>query len=169
MYYHILLYQIKGWSYLHFIGNLLSSRQYFSQRHCPQHIPQGGGGQQPGGPAVVVHVGHGVDGVLHLVVHDGVDEHRHRVLGQDLNILLIEKVEREEEGRNLPPTTHPPITNHNNFLRPISQDWGGQSRKFKWDGLSSYFLSLILICVVIIILISCSKLGILHIKSNVSV
>ena len=49
-----------------------------------QHVPQGGGGQKPGGAAKVVHVGHGVDGVLHLVVHDPIDKHRHRVLGQDL-------------------------------------------------------------------------------------
>ena len=59
-------------------------RQDFSESHCAQHISQGGGGQQPGGPAVVVHVGHGVDGVLHLVVHDGIDEHCHAVLREDL-------------------------------------------------------------------------------------
>ena len=46
--------------------------------------PKRGGRQQPGRAAVVVHVGHGVDGVGHLVVHDGVDKHCHRVLGQDL-------------------------------------------------------------------------------------
>ena len=46
--------------------------------------PKGGGSQEPGGAAVVVHVGHGVDGVGHLVVHDGVDKHRHRVFSQDL-------------------------------------------------------------------------------------
>ena len=51
-----------------------------------QHVPQRGGGQQPGGAAVVVHVGHGVNGVLHLVVHDGVHKHRHAVLGQDLQL-----------------------------------------------------------------------------------
>ena len=49
-----------------------------------QHIPQSGGGQQPGGPAVVVHVGHRTGCVPDLVVHDGVHEHRHAVLGQDL-------------------------------------------------------------------------------------
>ena len=38
----------------------------------------------PGRAAVVVHVGHGVNGVGHLVVHDGIDKHRHRVLGEDL-------------------------------------------------------------------------------------
>ena len=29
-----------------------------------------------------------MDGVLHLVVHDGVDEHRYGVLGQDLKFTL---------------------------------------------------------------------------------
>ena len=46
--------------------------------------PKGGCGQEPGRAAVVVHVGHGVDGIGHLVVHDGVDKHRHRVFSQDL-------------------------------------------------------------------------------------
>ena len=49
------------------------------------HRPERGGGQQLSRAAVVVHVGHGGGGVLHLVVHDGVHEHRHAVLGQDLN------------------------------------------------------------------------------------
>ena len=46
--------------------------------------PERGGCQQPGGAAVVVHIGHGVDGVGHLVIHDGVDENRDGVLGEDL-------------------------------------------------------------------------------------
>ena len=71
---------------LHLLCNILSMRQYLSQSHGAQHIPQSGGGQQPGGPAVVVHVGHGVDGVGHLVVHDGVHENRHAVLCQDLEM-----------------------------------------------------------------------------------
>ena len=53
---------------------------------CPKNVPEGGGCQQLGRPAVVVHVGHGTGGVLHLVVHDGVDEHRDAVLGQDLKM-----------------------------------------------------------------------------------
>ena len=69
---------------LHFLSNGLSITENISQSHRAENIPQGGGGQQPGGPAVVVHVGDGVRGVGHLVVHDGVDEHRHTVLGQDL-------------------------------------------------------------------------------------
>ena len=79
----------KNWNppaYLHFPCNRFSLTENVSQGHCSQHIPQSGGGQQPGGPAVVVHVGHGVDGVLHLVVHDGVHKHRHAVLGQDLQL-----------------------------------------------------------------------------------
>ena len=46
--------------------------------------PKRGGCQQPGRAAVIVHIGHGVDGVGHLVVHDGVDKHCHRVLSQNL-------------------------------------------------------------------------------------
>ena len=47
-------------------------------------VPEGGGGQQPGGLAVVVHVGDGADGVGHLVVHDGVHVNRNGILGQNL-------------------------------------------------------------------------------------
>ena len=47
-------------------------------------IPEGGGGQGLCRPSVVVNVCHGRDRVLHLVVHDGIDEHSHRVLGQNL-------------------------------------------------------------------------------------
>ena len=62
-------------------------RQYLSQSHGAQHIPQSGGGQQPGGPAVVVHVGHGVDGVLDLEVHDAVDKNGHWVLRENLKVI----------------------------------------------------------------------------------
>ena len=47
-------------------------------------IPEGGGGQGLCRPSVVVNVCHGRDRVLHLVVHDGIDEHSHRVLCQNL-------------------------------------------------------------------------------------
>ena len=56
--------------------------------------PKRGGCQQPGRAAVIVHIGHGVDGVGHLVVHDGVDKHCHRVLSQNLEqdiFILIRK------------------------------------------------------------------------------
>ena len=69
---------------LHFLRNGLSVTENIPQGHRAQHIPQSGGRQQPGGPAVVVHVRNGVRSVGHLVVHDGVHEHRHAVLGQDL-------------------------------------------------------------------------------------
>ena len=46
--------------------------------------PERGGGQEPGGLAVIVDVGDGGDGVGHLVVHDGVYADRHGVLRQDL-------------------------------------------------------------------------------------
>ncbi len=70
--------------YLHLFSNGLSVTENVSKSHRTEHVPKGGGGQQPRGAAVVVHVGHGVGGVGHLVVHDGVDKHRHRVLGQNL-------------------------------------------------------------------------------------
>ena len=70
--------------YPHLPGDGFSLRQNLSKIHRPEDVPQGGGGQQPGRPAVVVNVGHGMDSVGHLVVHDGVDEHRHRVFGEDL-------------------------------------------------------------------------------------
>ena len=57
-------------------------------------------GMLPGRPAIVVHVGHGTDGVLHLnikhhsllmfhyqqylIVHNCIDEHCHAVLGKNL-------------------------------------------------------------------------------------
>ena len=47
-------------------------------------VPEGGGGQSLCRPSVVVNVCHGRDRVLHLVVHDGIDEHSHRVLCQNL-------------------------------------------------------------------------------------
>ena len=67
--------------HLHLLSDGLPVRQDVAQVPGAQHIPQGGGGQQPGGPAVVVHVGHGTDAVIDFVVHDGIDKHRHRVLG----------------------------------------------------------------------------------------
>ena len=39
----------------------------------PQHVPQGGGGQQPGGLAGVLHVDHGVHGVEDLEVDDSIN------------------------------------------------------------------------------------------------
>ena len=102
------------------MGYGLSLREDVSEVPGAQHIPQGGGRQQPGQiiegpvldlegmlpgrPAVVVHVGHGADGVLHLirkqflyllwtfseayqqylVVHYCIDEDCHRILGQNL-------------------------------------------------------------------------------------
>ena len=69
---------------LHFLSNGLSITENISQSHRAENIPQSGGGQQPGRPAVVVHVGDGVGGVGHLVVHDGVHKHSDAVLGQDL-------------------------------------------------------------------------------------
>ena len=63
------------------------------QSHGAQDIPQGGGSKEPGRAAVVVHIGHGVDGICHSVVHDGVDKHCHRVFGQDLEQLMLDAIE----------------------------------------------------------------------------
>ena len=62
----------------------LSLWENVSQGFCSQDVPQRGGCQQLGGAGVVINIGHGQGGVLHLVVHDGVDKHSNRVLGQDL-------------------------------------------------------------------------------------
>ena len=62
----------------------LPLRQDVPEVLCPEHVPEGGGGQQPRGAAVVVHVRDGARRVLHLVVHDGVHEDSHAVLRQDL-------------------------------------------------------------------------------------
>ena len=52
--------------YLHLLSDGLSVRQDVPQVPGAQHVPQGGGGQQSGGPAVVVHVGHGADRILEI-------------------------------------------------------------------------------------------------------
>ena len=70
--------------HLHLVCDGLPVGEDVAEVAGPQHVPQRGGRQQPGRAAVVVHVGHGVDSVLNLVVHDGVHKHRHAVLGQDL-------------------------------------------------------------------------------------
>ena len=50
--------------YLHLLSYGLSVREDVSEVPGAKDVPQGGGGQQPGGPAVVVHVGHGTDWIL---------------------------------------------------------------------------------------------------------
>ena len=56
--------------------------------------PESCGSQKSGGLSVVVHVGDGADGVVHLVVHDGVHVHSHGVFCQDLEgtVLLSKKL-----------------------------------------------------------------------------
>ena len=51
--------------------------------------PERGGCQQPGGAAVVIHIGDGGGGAPHLVVHDSVDKHCHTVFCQNLQIKLL--------------------------------------------------------------------------------
>ena len=58
--------------HLHLLSDGLPVRQDVAQVPGAQHIPQGGGGQQPGGPAVVVHVGHGADRILKIHLAGGV-------------------------------------------------------------------------------------------------
>ena len=70
--------------YLHFPGNNFPLTEYFPEVHGAQHVPECGGSQQPRRAAVVVHVCHRVDRVLHFVIHDGVDKHCYAVFGQDL-------------------------------------------------------------------------------------
>ena len=49
-----------------------------------QHVPEGGGGQQPGGVGGVGHVDHGGHGVVHFEQDDGVHGDSDAVLGEDL-------------------------------------------------------------------------------------
>ena len=65
--------------YLHLCGDGLSLREDVPQVAGTEDVPQSGGRQESRGAAVIVHVGDGQGGVLHLVVHDGVHEHRHAV------------------------------------------------------------------------------------------
>ena len=69
-------------------GQRLPLREDVAQCEGAQHVPQGGGGQQPGGSTVVINIGYRVDGVSHLVVHDGVDEHSDTVFGKDLREII---------------------------------------------------------------------------------
>ena len=45
-----------------------------------QHVPQGGGGQQPGGLVGVLHVDHGVHGVENLEVNHSINSHSTRMI-----------------------------------------------------------------------------------------
>ena len=49
-----------------------------------EHVPERGGGQDPGGFSGVGHVHHGGQGVEHLEVDHGVHGDSHAVLGEDL-------------------------------------------------------------------------------------
>ena len=69
---------------LHVPGNGLSVRQDLLEALGAEDVPERGGGQQPRGGRVVVHVGDRADRVPHLVEHDRVHKHRHTVLRQDL-------------------------------------------------------------------------------------
>ena len=59
---------------------------------CPQHVPEGGGGQQSRRVAVVVDIRHCVSCIGYFVVHDGVHKDDQAVFGQDLG--------KEKNGRN---------------------------------------------------------------------
>ena len=55
-----------------------------AERLGAEHVPQRGGGDQPRGLGVVVHVVDRALRVRHAVVHHGIHVHRHAVLRQDL-------------------------------------------------------------------------------------
>ena len=65
-------------------GNGLLLREDVPEVPGSQAVPQGGGCQQLGRDAGVVHIGEAVRGVVHLVVHDGIHIDCYTVLGQDL-------------------------------------------------------------------------------------
>ena len=75
---------------LHHVGNDLPVRQNVAQVLGAQNVTEGGGGQQAGGLAVIVHVGNGTDGIIDFVIHDGVNVHGDRVFGQNLFKVDIE-------------------------------------------------------------------------------
>ena len=50
--------------HLHLVCDGLPVGEDIAEVAGPQHVPQRGGGQQPGRAAVVVHVGHGADRIL---------------------------------------------------------------------------------------------------------
>lgn len=84
--------------YLHSVRNLLTVREDLRQVLGAQDVPQGGLSQQPGGGVGVVDVGHGQDGVLHLVVDHAVHADRHRVFGQNLGQRTSEGVVKDALG-----------------------------------------------------------------------
>ena len=78
-----------------FQGDLISIKSIIS-------IPECGGSEKPGRLSVVVDVRDGADGVVHLVVHDGVHVHSHGVFCQDLEgtVLLSKKLAEEINKAN---------------------------------------------------------------------
>lgn len=93
--------------YLHSVRNLLTVREDLRQVLGAQDVPQGGLSQQPGGGVGVVDVGHGQDGVLHLVVDHAVHADRHRVFGQNLGQRTSEGVVKDALG-GAPESARPP-------------------------------------------------------------
>lgn len=63
--------------YLHTVRNLLTVREDLCQVLGAQDIPQGGLSQQPSGSVGIVDVGHGQDGILHLVVDHAIHTDSH--------------------------------------------------------------------------------------------
>lgn len=94
--------------YLHSVRDLLTVREDLRQVLGAQDVPQGGLSQQPGGGVGVVDVGHGQDGVLHLVVDHAVHADRHRVFGQNLGQRTSEGVVRDAFGGGAPESARPP-------------------------------------------------------------
>ena len=66
-----------------FINPPLKNRKVFNiltahmQVLGPQHVPQSGGGQEPGGLAGILDVDHGVHGVENLEINNSIYSHGH--------------------------------------------------------------------------------------------
>ena len=81
---HQLLLQ-QAYTDLHKLTDGLAVRQDLRQVLGTQHITQGGGCQQLGGPRCILHIVHRGCGILDAVVDDSIYRHRHRVPRQHLN------------------------------------------------------------------------------------
>ena len=68
-------------SYLHEVTDVLPVGQNLAQVLCSQHVSEGGGSEQTGGPGRILHVGDGYRGVRHPVVDHSIHGYRHWIFG----------------------------------------------------------------------------------------
>ena len=73
-----------GWRYLHQVADGLALRQDVGEVLGAEHVPQRRLRKQACRVVRVLHVCHRHSRVVHPVIDDGVDRHRHRVLRQHL-------------------------------------------------------------------------------------